>query len=241
MKTPKSLPTSNQSFLQEQFQPYLGQYVNEGKELIANADKGVNALSTDAYNQAQGIMPTVANGSYLGLNQLNSTIAGDYMSPDSNPYIGSVLDTMNKKTTDAYQGAVNNNELAAVRGGIFGGSAYQDMNNKANVALADSLNQNADKTYMANYNTERANQLNTAGNIGAASSGIFGAMDAGGNIGKDYQALQGASDQEKLAILQQMLTTGQALGKTEGQAANPNYMSVGQQLFGLAGMAIGKK
>ena len=125
-------------------------------------------------------------------SQLSKTINGDYLSPDSNPYLRGTYDAAAGRMADAYKnGTGAQTNAAAGFGGAFGGSAPLELAGIQSRALGDSLGSFANSLYGGNYQTERGRQLNAT----FAAPTLAGAQQAYGF--NNANALQGIGAQQQ--------------------------------------------
>lgn len=117
--------------------------------------------------------------------QLSSTMAGDYLRPESNPYLQANVNQALGDVSKQFQTGPMANAMAQFqRGGAFGGSAHQEYMQGQQKQLGDTLGGIASQMYGQNYAQERQNQI-----------GATGMADRYGNA--DYQdalALQQVGD-----------------------------------------------
>jgi hypothetical protein len=120
--------------------PYQGPFIGQQSPYTVQAQQMLAQKATDPNSLAA-----------QSQRQLGSTIAGDYLNPNSNPYLAaSVQDALGQAKTafmSQYGGQAGQN---------LGNSGYQE-------ALARGLGATATNAYMGAYNTERANQLAAVG------------------------------------------------------------------------------
>lgn len=140
--------------------PYDVGAVASANSTLANANtqaQGTIAQYSPALNNAlNGIQKNIASPpAYLtdARNQLDKTINGDYLSPDSNPYTSSIADLIAKKTQGSY------NTTFGASGRSHGGLAAQ----LSTQGVGDALQ----SFYGNQYNNERSNQMQA---VGAAPS-----------------------------------------------------------------------
>lgn len=93
-----------------------------------------------------------------------ATMRGDYLSPETNPYLDATYKRAAGAMTDQYRDAVAP-QLAAqfARAGSFGGSAHQDTEASSRYNFGRNLEELATGIYGENYGKERDRQLNVAG------------------------------------------------------------------------------
>lgn len=112
--------------------------------------------------------PTALNLSNAGAQNLQATINGDFLSPDSNPYLKATYDKAARGVTDTYN-YTTIPQLSRAFGNqqAFGtNSAFNELFQKANQGLATGLGDLATGIYGGNYQTERGRQY--SGALGAS-------------------------------------------------------------------------
>ena len=131
------------------FQAYQGQRI---AELSPEQLMGSNLTSAQALNGFQG------QGDAMGNYQ--ATMRGDFMNPDSNPWLQANAQKAMGDISSAYRfGTKPQTDAAASRSGAFGGSAWQEMVGNNERQLGDSLGAAANQFYGQNYMNERNNQM----------------------------------------------------------------------------------
>lgn len=123
-----------------------------------------------------------------GANQMQSTIRGDYLSPESNPWLQATFDKAARGLTDQYNYSTMP-QLSRAFGNqqAFGGSsAYGEAFGKANQGLATGLADLGTGIYGGNYQSERGRQF-TAGAgapdyAASMSTQPYAGLQAYGNI-----------------------------------------------------------
>lgn len=138
--------------------------------------------ATDAaFNTIGGDLAGDARGS------ARDTIAGKYLTPDTNPYLKATGDAALKATADAFKyGTAPEMAGSFARSGTFGGSAHQQTMGMKQFDLAKALADQSNALYGANYAQERDRQLGqTSGERGYTQSALegergreYGAMDS---------------------------------------------------------------
>lgn len=164
------------------YQAYQGQR-------IAGLDQaqlmGMNLTGAQALNGFQG--QGEASNNYQAM------MRGDFLTPESNPYLAANAQKAMGDITNAYRtGTKPQTDAAAARNGAFGGSAWAQMVNNNERTLGDSLGNTANQFYGENYARERANQMQGLGmmsnmqNIGYNdASKLTGIGDAMRNYNQD--------------------------------------------------------
>lgn len=94
-----------------------------------------------------------------GVDQLRGTLAGDYLHPETNPYLKATYEAAAEPMTAAYQYATAPGTMAAAqRSGQMGGSAYTELAALDRYNLGRNLSELATDIYGGNYERERARQ-----------------------------------------------------------------------------------
>jgi hypothetical protein len=125
----------------KEYTPYQGQRI---AELNNNQNTALGMTANQAMNGFQG------QGDVGDLYQ--RTVRGDYLTPDSNPYLRATADAIG---TDFNRTVGAQNASMQRTAGAFGNSGLQQKMSMDNAGLAGKLND----LYSNNYNMERSNQL----------------------------------------------------------------------------------
>lgn len=171
----RSAGLSNKSYT-----PYEGQRI---ADLNSSQQAGIGKTQQQATQGFQGQKD--AGDLY------QQTVRGDFLNPESNPYLQQTFDTAAGRMANAYKnGTAAQTDSSFGRQGAFGGSAWGQAKQANELAFGDSLANLATNTYGQNYNNERGNQLNAMNNAGQQQS--LGYNDAqkligAGDIQRSYQ------------------------------------------------------
>lgn len=134
---------SNQAYT-----PYTGQRI---AGLNGDQVAGLGMTENQAINGFQG------QGDLGNLYQ--ATVRGDFLNPNSNPYLQGVVRQANNDITNSYStGTAAQADKAAAMSGAFGGSAYNQLVQGNQKTLADSLANATNNVYAQNYANERGLQ-----------------------------------------------------------------------------------
>lgn len=229
-------------------QPYITDYLSKAKKLSSNPYQFYNGDVTAGFSPEQemgfGLGTQRALAGSPTLNSANTnitdTLNGNYLSPDSNPWL--------KANVDQALGDVQSRINSQFNNSNFGSSAHQET-------LARNLGSTAANMYGANYTGERNNQLQAAGmapNLAASDYLDSQALQGIGaqRQGLSQQYLNNAKSQFDLAAqwpYQQLDRYGSAVGlgmgagKTETSPnpyqSNPTANAIGGALtgYGLGG------
>ena len=116
------------------------------------------------------------NGSPLtteGQNQTLKTARGDYLSPDTNPFLSGVYDTAAGKVRSSLDSQFNN-------AGGYGGSLHQG-------AMSSNLSDLANNLYGGQYQNERSNQMSAIQNSPGMAQQDYFDMGQLANAGNAYE------------------------------------------------------
>jgi hypothetical protein len=157
-------------------EPYAQQFMNAYQGQVFDEQGNVRAQPAELNQQVAGFNPyqessmqTVANMTggmqdiaNLGAGQAANTISGQYLNPDTNPYIAATYDRAARQLTDKYSTATAPSIMAtAQRGGNYGGSAMDETMAMSRYGLGENLADLGTSIYGGNYAAERGNQLQT--------------------------------------------------------------------------------
>jgi hypothetical protein len=191
------------------------EFANAKNLLHEQVAQGPSPLVTSAQDQLQRTI----NGEFLNSNPGNETYRamtqfsnpyesmllptanGQYLTPESNPYIRATYDAAARGVTDNYNSVVRpQNDSVFYRAGAFGpgSSTFEETVARNQYGLGQNLNNLATDIYGRNYSFERGNQLNAQNAlIGSANTtqGIHAAGAAGlsGNYNTASQQQQAAT------------------------------------------------
>lgn len=191
--TPDTTTTISKSEPPAYVQPYAKGLMNSAAQVASRPYEqysGQRIADLDPYQQYgfEATAQRAISGSPV-MNQAQSmtlnTLNGDYMSPDSNPWLKSTYDAAADRMGDAYaRGTAATTQAQFNNAGAFGGSAHREMTEANNRAFGDSLADLGNQIYGQNYQMERANQMNAAGMADQMAQSDY----------RDAQALIGVGD-----------------------------------------------
>lgn len=151
----------------------------------------LNSAQQTFQNQQGNQQPGLLAG--MGGDQMQATIRGDYLSPDSNPWLKDTYDKAARSLTDQYNYSTMP-QLSRAFGNqqAFGGSsAYGEAFGKANEGLATGLADLGTGIYGGNYQSERGRQFTAGAGAPDYASSMqtqpYAGLQAYGNIvGKGF-------------------------------------------------------
>ena len=142
------------------YNPATGQQV---APLTTAQQAGISSLTGAAGSEAN-----LAAG---GAQQLSQTLAGSYLSPESNPYLDSTYNAAAKAMTDAYRtGTAPSLMTSAQQGGVSGGTAEAEARAGDQYGLGQNLGDLATQIYGGNYQYERGLQAAAPGQVGTVQA-----------------------------------------------------------------------
>lgn len=125
----------------------------------------------------------------VGGYNAGATLAGNYLSPESNPYLSGTFDAAARKVTDAYSTATQPGIMAAAqRSGQFGSTAMDEMLQMSRMDLGDSLNNLATGIYGGNYQAERGNQMQAMQQLPQTIGALYSPQTYLAGVGAQQQA-----------------------------------------------------
>jgi hypothetical protein len=127
--------------------PQFAQLAGQVGSMPYPGQAGFNSDQNAAFQQYRD----QASSPLLGAtsNQLQSTLNGDYLKPESNPYLKGMIDQATQRAGGAVNSAFN-------KGGAWGGSANQEL-------LGRTIGETTNNLNYTNYNAERGRQMTAAG------------------------------------------------------------------------------
>ncbi len=227
----KTQTTTQQTVIPEEVKPLLSSYLSQAQNLSSQSPN--NELMRTAANQMWG----QANNAYSGINTaqqgLQQTASGAML--NGNPYFGQTVNKALGDITRNYQEAVAPQTNANfARAGAFGGSAWQQANERNQRGLGEALGNTANSMYSGNYGQERQNQMQAYGLLPSVSSAGMGVAQNLYGMGQNVQN-EGA---QQLGILGNAVGVGMGGAGSTSTGANPNYRSPLQTALGLGALFL---
>jgi len=108
-----------------------------------------------------------------GANELQKTLSGAYLNPQTNPYQTAWFNAMVDPVVKNYSAAVGpGNIVAAQQGGVAGGSADRQNQSLAQYGLGRNLADMATQSFGKAYDTERGIMANAPAQVGALQAAL---------------------------------------------------------------------
>ena len=124
-------------------------------------------------NQSSQVNNQLGQSFAPSMSLISDTLSGDYLNPNTNPYLTSTFNAASQPLTEAYQSSVAPGEMTgAIQSGAFGGSSDAEARALNQYQFGGQLQNLATNLYGQNYQQERQNQLSTLGNLGKIGEGL---------------------------------------------------------------------
>lgn len=175
-----------------------------------------------------------------GMNNA-ATLRGDYLSPDSNPYLHDTFNAAASGVTQQFKNATLPGLMAmAQRSGQMGSSAMQEAMGDATSSFQSGLNDLATNIYGGNYQQERARQMQAEGLNPTTMANLFAPSYQLMGVGSmEQQQQQQGYDTSYMNAVQrseypfQLLSGfGGALGQAGQGSGSSTTKSSGGSMFG---------
>lgn len=135
--------------------PFMGDFVAQpGRD----ANMGLNLLRNVATGPAG---KAITRGSADYLDMAAKTAKGDFLDPNSNPFIRAVVDAATRPMTQTFQNTVIPGiQDQSIMQGAYGGSGHGVAMGQASDALTRNIGDVSSNIFYQNYANERQNQIN---------------------------------------------------------------------------------
>lgn len=174
---PERVRPYGQRFLEESFDYYLpgakwvpfspdgtgGRFEGGGLRAYDGPDRTILGFNDQELAAQDAQAQYLQRGAAPGMSEMNQlmtdTLAGKYLTPESNPFLGQMYDAAADSVTKNYRDAIAPQQAAqAAMAGAFGGSASANEALKSQYGLGQNLSQMATQLYGDNYARERQMQ-----------------------------------------------------------------------------------
>lgn len=255
----KTQTTTNQTVIPEEVKPLLSDYLQRASDLSQQPGTVYGgqrvANMTDLQKVGMSDMWGQASNSYRGIDAARTGLMGVAAGQgyDKNPYFDATVQKSMGDITRNYQEAIAPQTNANfARAGAFGGSAWQQANERNQRGLGEALGNTSNAMRSGNYQNERQNQMQAYGLLPQVSQAGMGVAQNMYNMGAQGQAqdqallsaAQQAFMEQQQAPINQLGILGNAVsvgmggaGKTE-TGANPNYRNPFQTALGLGALFL---
>lgn len=222
----KNQTTTTQVQIPDEVKPLLSQYMQQSQALSQGSPNNAMMRSGagDMWGQAQN--------AYGGIDAARQGLMGvaSGQGYNQNPYfdqtVNKAMDDITRNYNEAVMPGTNAN---FARAGAFGGSAWQQANERNQRGLGEALGNTANSMRSGNYQAERQNQMQALGLLPGVSTAGMGVAQ---NLYGMGQQVQGEGAQQ-LGILGNAINVGMGGAGQSQTAPNPNYRSPLQTALGL--------
>lgn len=197
--TTNSLPAFLQPWAERYIKSYAGQAFNTDPTTgdytpigmptnLTLQTAGFQPEQTAAMSAMSSMTPGAQGLANVGGMNAANTLAGSYLSPESNPWLYGTFDAAARKVTDAYSTATAPGITAQFqRAGQFGSSAMNEALGLSRSTLGDNLDALAAQIYGGNYQLERDRQLQTMGTLPNTINTLYAPQQALYGVGAQQQ------------------------------------------------------
>jgi hypothetical protein len=191
--------------------PWLQPYAQDLVQMSADNAHNAAGAQMNAINGTSTVANSTNPLNAAGTNLALQTMGGQYLNPQSNPYLQQTYDLAANRMADAYSRGTGAQTMAGfAQNGAFGGSAMQETQGANNRAFGDSLANLGNQIFGGNYQQERDRQS---------------------TYGLNAPGMAQTQQNTSLNGFNQLYNQGQGLLQQYNQAINPAY---GSQTTGQA-------
>ena len=214
----KTQTTTQQMVIPEEVKPLLSSYLSRASGLSSQSPNNTMMQSgaSDMWGQARNAYDAITQSQ----QGLMGVAAGNGYS--QNPYFDQTVQKSMGDITRNYQDAIApQTDANFARAGAFGGSAWQQANERNQRALGEALGNTSSAMRSGNYQQERQNQMQAYGLLPSVSNAGMGVAQNLYGMGQQVQN-EGA---QQLGILGNAVGVGMGGAGQSTTGANPNYRS----------------
>lgn len=165
-----------------------------GSTVVPFSGQTQDALAA-AEQRARSGSPVQAGGS----EQMLKTIRGDYLNPDSNPYLAATYKAASRPMVEQFRDATMPGiDSSFIKSGRYGSGAYADQQQKAQDVLGRNLGELATGIYGQNYQQERGRQDQAVANAPAYAQSDYNDAQALLGIGQQREGQAGRELQDEV-------------------------------------------
>lgn len=226
----KTQTTTNQTVIPEEVKPLLSQYLSQAQSLSQQSPNNMlmRLGANDALAQSQN--------AYSGIDAARQGLMGvTQQTPGQNPYLNQVVNKSMGDITRNYNEAIAPETNANfARAGAFGGSAWQQANERNQRGLGEALGNTANQMRYQDYGDTQNRQMQAYGLLPSVSAAGQGVAQNLYSMGQNVQN----QDANQLGILGNAVGVGMGGAGQSTTGANPNYRSPLQTALGLGALFL---
>jgi hypothetical protein len=177
-----------------------------------------------------------AKQAYSGIDAAQQGLLGvTQQTPGQNPYLDQVINKSMGDITRNYQDAIApQTDANFARAGAFGGSAWQQANERNQRGLGEALGNTANQMRYQDYGDTQSRQMQAYGLLPSISSAGMGVAQNLYGMGQNVLN----EDAQRLGILGNAVGVGMGGAGQSTTGANPNYRSPLQTALGLGALFL---
>jgi hypothetical protein len=227
----KTQTTTQQTVIPEEVKPLLSQYLSQAQGLSQQSP------NNQMMRSGAGDMLGQAQNAYGGIDAARQGLLGvTQQTPGQNPYLDQTIGKAMGDITRNYNEAVApGTDANFARAGAFGGSAWQQANERNQRGLGEALGNTANQMRYQDYGDTQSRQMQAYGLLPSVSAAGQGVAQNLYGMGQNVHN-EGA---QQLGILGQAVGVGMSGAGSSTTGANPNHTSPFQRV--LAAGALGAK
>lgn len=226
----KNQTTTTQMQIPDEVKPLLSQYLGQAQGLSQQSPNNMlmRLGANDALAQSQN--------AYSGIDAARQGLMGvTQQTPGQNPYLDQVVNKSMGDITRNYNEAIAPETNANfARAGAFGGSAWQQANERNQRGLGEALGNTANQMRYQDYGDTQNRQMQAYGLLPSVSAAGQSVAQNLYGIGQNVQN-EGAN---QLGILGQAVGVGMGGAGQSTTGANPNYRDPFQTALGLGALFL---
>lgn len=226
----KNQTTTTQVQIPDEVKPLLSQYLGRAQGLSQQSPNNMlmRLGANDALAQSQN--------AYSGIDAARQGLMGvTQQTPGQNPYLDQVVNKSMGDITRNYNEAIAPETNANfARAGAFGGSAWQQANERNQRGLGEALGNTANQMRYQDYGDTQNRQMQAYGLLPSVSSAGQGVAQNLYGMGQQVQN-EGAN---QLGILGNAINVGMGGAGSTSTGANPNYRDPFQTALGLGALFL---
>lgn len=226
----KNQTTTTQVQIPDEVKPLLSQYLGQAQGLSQQSPN--NMLMRLGANDALA----QSRNAYSGIDAARQGLMGvTQQTPGQNPYLDQVVNKSMGDITRNYNEAIAPETNANfARAGAFGGSAWQQANERNQRGLGEALGNTANQMRYQDYGDTQNRQMKAYGLLPSVSAAGQGVAQNLYGMGQNVQN-EGAN---QLGILGNAVGVGMGGAGQSTTGANPNYRDPFQTALGLGALFL---
>ena len=227
----KTQTTTQQVVIPEEVKPLLSQYLTQAQQL------SMESPNNTMMQYGAGDMWREAGNAYRGIGTAHTGLLGvTQQTPGQNPYLDQTINKAMGDITRNYREAVMpGTDANFARAGAFGGSAWQQANERNQRGLGEALGNTAHQMRYQDYGDTQNRKMQAYGMLPGVSAAGMGVAQNLYGMGQQTQNERA----NQLGILGNAVNIGMGGAGSISTGANPNYLSPFQRVMTVGGLLKG--